>query len=130
MYQGLHYDITAVMQEALATGLFVSTVTIQEPDGVLVGSGQPSGNWVDVAGLVNITAINAPISDSKILADEMKTLEETMAVNLRHVLLDGYYPQIAPYQRAFMDGVGWDIIGAEADSQSQMTRLHLKLATI
>jgi hypothetical protein len=130
VYQGLHYDIAAVMPEALATGLFVSVVTIQEPDGVFVGSGQSSGNWVDVSGLVNIKAMNAPISDSKILADEVKTLAETMAVNLRHVLLDGYYPQIEPGQRAFMDGVYWDILGAEADSQSQMTRLHLELATL
>ncbi len=130
MYQGLHQDILDVMPEALATGLFVSHCTIQAPDGIFVGSGQESGDWVDVEGLVNIQCMSAPISDSKILADEMKSLEETMAVNLRHVLLDGYYPQIEPGQRAVLDGVGWDILGAEADSQSQMTRLHLKLASI
>lgn len=131
MHQGLDYDIEAVVPLAVESGLPVSLCTIQDPDGLLVGSGQPSGNWVDVAGLVDLIAMDAPLNDANIRADEDKGELETTARNLRHVWLAGYYPEIQTNMRAVIDSATtYDILGSEYDSQRTQTRLHLLVATI
>ena len=141
MYQGLSYEISRVMQEAVNTGLFDYVATFQAPDGNYVGSGQASGNYVNVAGLVAIPCMNAPISDTRIQATEVKELEETEALSIRHVLLDSYYPAIpaadpqgwvvflAPATNP-SSGITYDLLGAESDSQDTQTRVHLRTATI
>lgn len=135
MYQGLAYDIEQVMPEAIATGLFDSLATIQAPDGSFGASGAPSGNYVDVSGLVAIACIDAPPSDARIQATEAKSLADQLSLNMRHVLLSGYYPTIETDWRAVItksDGttvVIYDIMGAESDSQTQMTRLEVRIVT-
>lgn len=136
MYQGLGYDIEQVMPEARATGLFVSLCTLQEPSGVFGASGAPDGNYVDVAGLVNLPCTAPPPSEARIQAIEVKTLQDIMSLELLHVLLNDAYPAIlthfrgtnATEWRAVIDGVVYDLFGAESDSQSEMTRLLVRLA--
>lgn len=144
-YQGLSYELEAVMPEALATGLFIATkCTIQTPSGTIGASGAPDGLFVDAAGLVDILCMSAPPSNARIQATDVKSLEEIMNLGLRHVLLDGFFPTVAGLvasgARALIKSydqlgnlvatVAYDILGAEADSQIQMTRCELKFASI
>lgn len=137
MNQGIAYEVQGVMPAAVATGLFVSLCTIQAPDGIIGGSGQPSGNFANVSGLVNIPCMDAPDSVDKfnIQATEVRAIEEIESKGFRHVLLDNYYPTIDQYHRqgsrAVIDGVDiYTILGVEVDSQSTQTRLKLELATV
>lgn len=123
-------SITSVMQAALATGLFVSTCDIKAPSGVFNASGAPDGNYSNVAGLTGIRCMRAPQSDIRIIATEMNSLSEILSVNESRVLLDAYYPAILPSYQAVVDGVAYDIKGVEHDSQSQMTRLRVELASL
>ena len=127
MYQGLTYELEEVMQEAIDTGLFVSLCTIEQPPATVGPSGaiDPTAAWPDVAGLIDIPCMYEPIKSS-----ERKSLEEILAVNMRHVLLDGYYPTIVARWRAVIDGVTFDILGAEADSQSKMTRMDVQVVAL
>ena len=87
-----------------------------------------------VAGLVNIACMDTPPSEIRIQSTELKDLEEILATRLKHILLDGYYYQIelgVPLGwRAVIDGVAFDLLGAESDSQAQQTRMEVKLASI
>jgi len=134
MFQGFQYEIESVMKEAVKTGRFQSLCTIQAPSGVFGPTGAPDGNYVDVAGLVNIACMDTPPSEIRIQSTELKDLEEILATRLKHILLDGYYYQIelgVPLGwRAVIDGVAFDLLGAESDSQAQQTRMEVKLASI
>jgi hypothetical protein len=140
MYQGFGYELSRVMPTAIQTGLYSSLCTLQEPDGVIVGAGQPSGNYVDVAGLVNIQCMDAPMSEGRILADEVKSFAEIISERLRHISLDGCYTGIPAGQEAGWRAqitdtttglvVTYDLLGSEIDSQGTQTRLHLRTATI
>lgn len=139
MYQGNGYDLAAVMPEALETGLFVSLCTFRAPTGKLTGAGSPdltSGpngdGYVDVSGYVNIQCMSAPTSNIRISADERKTATETESSNSGHVLLAGYYPLVAQNTQwqAVIDGVTFDVLGAESDSQMQMTRVKVQIASV
>ena len=132
MNQSISTLIAGVMPIAVASGLFVSLCTIQRPSGTLTADGSPDGLYVDVSGLVNIPCMNAPTSNSNITATERKTPAEIESDNSNHCLLSAYYPIIQPntHWRAVVDGVIYDILGAESDSQSQMTRLKLQICTV
>lgn len=134
MYQGLSYDIAGVMPAALASGLFVSLATAQAPDGNFGPSGAPSGVFANITGLVDIPCMDAPPNDARIQATEVKAVEEILAQGWRHVLLGGFYPQfvagVGAGWRVIVDGIIYDLIGAENDSQSTQTRLHLRLADL
>lgn len=134
MNQSLSYEIPGVMAAALATGLFVSLCTIQKPDATFGPSGAPSNTYVDVAGLVNIACMTAVPSDARIQATEAKDLEEIQAKGFRHVTLNGYYANVLTGWRdgwrAIVDGVAYDIIGAESDSQNTQTRIMAQLVTV
>lgn len=130
MRQDTGFGVSDVMPLALATGLFKSLATIQEPDGVLVDAGQPSGNFIDVDGLVDIKAMDAPVSEMTIKADETKSADNIQNFTYRHVLLGGYFPTITLGTRlgwrAVVDGTPYDLLGAESDSQRTQTRMYLK----
>lgn len=128
--QSLGYEIAAVMPAVRAEGLDVSLITIQQADGTLDAAGAPSGNYVNVAGLVLLKCQAAPPSMARIQATEVKALAEITALQLKHVLMDGCYPQIQANMRAVLNGVAHDIMGAESDSQAQMTRLTLRLVQV
>jgi len=139
----LRAQINSVMPQVIASGLLVSLATIQQPDGLFGPTGGPSGNYVDVTGLVAIACIGAPLSDSNISATELKGLDEIESKRLRHVALNACYMDtvftlpdgstvegIQANWRALINGVTYDIMGAERDSQSTQTRLSLQLVDI
>ena len=132
MQQGLGYEIAAVMPTALASGLFVSLCTIEQPDGVLIDAGQPSGNYVPVAGMINIPCMAPPESSIRINASEVKSEANIQSFSELHVLLNGWFPAledgVSMGWRAIVDGVSFDVMGAESDSQGQMTRMVVRFS--
>ena len=132
--QNLTYEINAVMPAALNTLLFPSLCTIQQPDGNFNPDGTPSNAFVNISGLVNIPCIDSVPSTARVQATEVKDLEEIMSKAYRHVLLNDYYLALNTAAglgwRAIVDGVTYDLLGGEPDSQSQMTRLELQLVTV
>jgi hypothetical protein len=126
--------IPNVMRRAVASGLFVSLASFAAPDLTQGPTGNPTGAYTPVAGLQNIPCVNAPQSDIRVSSDEVRSVTDIQAGRYRHVLLNGYYPAvIAGWPqgwRVTIDGVLWDLTGAEADSQSVQTRLKLQLVTI
>lgn len=140
MYQGLAYQLAQIMPRATATGLFSCLFTAQEPAGTFGPSGAPSGAFSDVAGLVNIACMQAVTSEIRITATEEKSVSNILSLDSDHVLLDAYYPTLEAGWRA-----GWrcqitlpdgetvetrDILGVEHDSQTQMTRVAVRTASI
>lgn len=135
MRQGLQYQIDAVMPQAVATGLFVSLCTIQAPTGALGPSGAPTGAYSDVPGLVGLICMDAP-ENQGLSVNEQRTVQQIASAAMRHVLLDRYYSDLSPATnwgdlgwRAVVDGVVYDLAGAEADSQLTQTRLRLQKVT-
>lgn len=126
----LGYTTAGFMARARATGLFVSLCTIQQPDTTLSGPGVPQGTWTNVSGLVNLACMDAPTSVLRILSDEIRNNAEITTSEKRHVLLADYYPTViagwAAGWRAIVDGITYDIAGAESDSQGTQTRLELR----
>lgn len=146
MNQTALLDASWLMPAWLGTGLARSLCTIQAHDGVIASTGVASGTYADVAGLVDIQCQDAPENfGSGIAAMEAKAPMQTTSMECRHVLLAGYYPQLA--QQTNWGDIGWravitsdptgtaysttyDIKGAESDSQSLMTRLKLAKVTV
>lgn len=130
MNQSLAYEFAAVVPAVLATGLCDSLCTIQLPDGILIGAGQPSGNFLSVAGLINLVVMSAPMSEARIQADEVKSLDDIQTFAPRHVWLAGFYPTIESLAtqgaQAVIDGVAYDLMGGEADSQFRTTRIAIR----
>jgi hypothetical protein len=142
--------IQMVMPATVATGRLVSLCTIQAPSGNFGPSGAPDGLYNDVAGLVAIPCTAPPPSSARVQATEVKALAEITAAELHHVLLDTWYPQLDAGWRGegspagawaaligandgsgnLIDGYLYDILGVESDSQSQMTRMTVRLSTI
>lgn len=125
--------IAEVMPIAVSTGLFDSLCDVQKLQGSINASGQLNNIWItQIAG---ITCMDAPPTDTRVSATEMRELADILSSAPRHVLLSGYYPTIVTAWRAVItkaDGITtvfYDIMGAEADSQAQMTRLEVKLTT-
>ena len=132
--------IAQVMPAAVASGLFVSLFTAQEPVPTIGPTGAVEFDYTDVAGLVNIPCMAPPESPGSITATEVLALEEITASELHHVLLNGYYPALDAGWRgensdgkgawiARIDGFNYEISGVESDSQSTQTRVRVKLAT-
>ena len=133
--------IQGVMPAAVATGLFVSLFTAREPVPTIGPTGAMEFDYVNVSGLVNIPCMAPPPSPSSIQATEVRSLEDITAAEIHHVLLSGYFPQLDAGWRgenpdgkgawiALIDGFNYEIMGVESDSQSQMTRVRVKLATV
>lgn len=135
----VHDLILGVMPIALDSGLFVSLCDIQEPSGTFDEGGAPAVGvdgkplYLPVAGLQGIVCMSAPDSMGGFSGGETKTETEILGVQMRHVLLGAWYPQITAENdnwQAIIDGVVWDIISAESDSQDTQTRLELRIAQI
>lgn len=130
----LQYAIARVMPQAIATGLLVSLCTIQSPGTSYSPGGAPLGTFNDVAGLINIQCMDAVLADGSIQATETKGLDDIMSAGYRHVFLNGFYPTVIANVkngwRAVVDGVAYDLLGAEPDSQSTQTRLKLQLVSV
>lgn len=144
MNTGLLLDVDQVMVAAIATGLFRSRCTVYAPDGVLGPSGAPSGTYVNVPGILNVLAMDAPappVADME-SGTEVKTMSSVLSLSARHVLLERYFASLSP--RTNWGDIGWiaamvdrtgnttlyDITGADADSQQTQTRLRLQKAAV
>lgn len=135
MNQGvLAYSLAAVVPAVLATGLCVSLCSIQLPDGGLMQAGQPSGLYLPVPGLTNIPVMSAPSSEARIQATEVKTTEDTQSFAPKHVWLAGYFPQIEDMAvrgaQAVIDGIAYDLLAGETDSQNQTTRISIRSSNL
>jgi hypothetical protein len=136
-YQGIEQDIKAVTVEFRKSGLPVSFCNIQAPDGLLGPSGAPSGNYVAVGGLQNLLCMDAPNSIGSVAADEARTVADIESKALHHVTFTAYYPALSPATnwgnigwRAVIDGVTYDIKGADNDSHQTQSRLWVQLVTL
>lgn len=134
MNQSFAPEIAAVMPAVIATGLLNSLMTVQAPDGNLGPSGAQSGVFVEVPGLSNIRCNDAVQSINNIDPTELKDLAEIMDKAPRHVTLDAVYQSLVDGWRngwrAVVDGVVYDIIGAENDSQLTHTRVEVVLVSV
>ncbi len=101
--------VSRVMPLARATELFDSLATISAPDGLLTAGGSPSGTYADVAGLINIPCVDAPVAVDRynIMSNEMRGVSQST-----------------------VDGNVYDIAAAESDSQRTQTRLSLREVTV
>lgn len=133
MLQTITPDLQQVLTAVRQADLFSSLCSISQPTGAFGASGAPvppPSGYTPTPGLQNIPCMNAPISEARIQATEVRQLAEVLSLNIRHVLLDGYFPTIQTNDLASVDGVSYTIMGVESDSQKTMTRLHLRTATV
>ncbi len=133
MNQDLQYEINAAMPAVIGSGIFTSLITIQAPD-ALSSDGAPAGTYTNVPNHVDIPCANQPAASASVDVTEIKALMDIMSKGCKHVLLSGYYPAIELGWRAgwrgILDGVAYDILGAESDSQNIQTRMELRLVTL
>ena len=126
--------IQRVMPLVIASGLCKSLCTIQQPSGTLDTMGSPDRVYVNVAGLVNLTCMAAPLNVGTPSVSETKTMSEVLACNNGHVFLPSYHPEIVDgYKagwRAIIDGIAYDILGAENDSQATQTRMKVEISSV
>lgn len=134
MNQSLAVPLAAFMPAAVASGLFVSLFTLTAPPAAQGATGNPTGAFTNVPGVVGIACMDAPPSMARIQATEVKAVEEIMSKGLRHVLLSQYFSNAPNWSgegcRAVVDGVTYDVLGAEVDSQSTQTRVDLQIVTV
>ena len=137
--------LAGVVAEVVDTGLLVSLFTARQPDGLFGPTGAPSGNYADVPGLTDLACMAAPPSTGSIQATETRALEEITASELHDVWLPGWYSALdAGWRGENANGTGawicriqwmgewfsYTIMGVESDSQTQTTRVKVKLATL
>jgi hypothetical protein len=138
MLQNMQFALSNVMPQAERTGLFASLTTIMKPPAAQGPTGNPSGSYTPV--YTDIPSMDAAPSMARVQATEVKAVAEILSKGLRHLLLNACYldaPAAANGQgwsnlgyRAVVDGITYEILGAENDSQLTQTRLMLQLATI
>jgi hypothetical protein len=99
----------------------------------------PTGNpvateWENVEGVIDIPCKDAPASIARIQATEMKDVAEIMAKGLRHVLLNQCFVNApnwaAMTARMIVDGITYEVLGAENDSDLIQTRVDLQLVQL
>jgi hypothetical protein len=137
MYQQQGYTFDAVIPAVFDAGVVNSLCTFQEPDGLLTGAGQPSGNYIDVTGYIGIPCMDAPTSNLRITAREQKTEAQIESSNSDHIWLAGFYVGIesnTQWRVAVTDAAGnvriGDVTGAECDSQARTTRVAVQWITV
>ena len=134
MQQTIDYAVSQIMPQAQLAGTFTSLATFQSLDGGQGPTGNPPGTYTNVAGLVNIPCMDAPPSIARVQATEVKAVSEIMSKGMRHVLLDRCFPDAINWSsygyRCIVDGVTYDLLGAENDSQLTQTRLDMQLVSI
>ena len=136
--------LTRVMPAAVATGLFVSLATFQSSDATDFPDGFASGVYQNLPGLANLSCMDAPNSDSRIQATEVKALQEITSSELRHMLFERFYPALDSGWRegwrvviqdpdgsgGYLPATDYDVLGVESDSQSTQSRCEIRLVTL
>ena len=145
MNQFLAHEIAQVVPVAYGIGLFVSTASFLAPVQTQGATGNSVGGYTAISGLQNIQCMNAPSRTGAAGTSSMerRTTPFVEAERSRHVLLNGYFPQLdtGPTHGA---GTGWQVnitdpggntnqyifLGGEGDSQQTQTRCNLELVTL
>ena len=114
-------------------GLFeAATCTIKQRTGAVSALGQVNmQGYTPIVGLENIPcmfAIQRPFMPNQ--GATARTPEQFDTQTQFHILLNGYYPQILQQNLANVDGVDYEIMAVESDSQQQMTRLGCRVYTL
>jgi len=134
MLQTLAYALSQVMPAAQKTGLLGSLASFYAPPTTQGPTGNPTGSYLPVAGLQSIPCMDAPPSIARVQATEVKDVAEIMSKGLRHVLLNQCFAEAPNWSalayRVSIDGVMYDLLGAENDSQQTQTRLDLQLVQL
>ena len=141
------YTVVAQINEILGSGrkttealqLFPSRITVNMANNTPDAVGQVDLSFTNPANYTalveNVPCMRAPASMARILAGETKGTSLTEALNVFHVLLDGYFPQIPEAIRnraqlqAVIDGVIHEVLGTESSSQlaaAGQTRLQVR----
>lgn len=126
-------DVLAAVE---AAGLFVSLCTIQattDPEASADAVGQPDEvTWTAVPGMADIPCMMAPGRGGKLPSQDAELDVPSLVLERADftALLDGYYPQIIPKQRAIVDGAAYDIKDVASDSQGISTWLFLRSALL
>lgn len=119
------------MESVAEVDLFTSLCTIMAPPATLT-VGAPIGPYTPVPGLINIPCLKASPSPLRVQGTEVKSIEEQQSIQPWHVLLNDYYAALdghTEYQ-AVIDGIDFDVLGVEHDSQMQMSRLSVREVTL
>jgi|SRR5579859_473794 len=138
MNQSLAYEFTQVMPLVAATGVQVSLCNI------LVRATAASKPVTDSLGQVDLATsdftilpghanIPCQLAVNKLRADEgaeIHTPTDYETMSDRTLELNGYYPLILQQHLAQVDGVVYQIMGTDSDSQSQVTRLAVRIYTL
>ena len=128
MRQGIFWDPTEPLALVNDAGLFISLCTIQERTGAVNSMGQVDmTTWVNVSGLVNLPcmmSVQVPLRPDA--SAQTRRVEEIDSLGHRHVLIDGWYPQILQSQTAVIDSARYEIFAVESDSQKTQTRLAVR----
>jgi hypothetical protein len=130
MYQGLAFDLQQTLRIWEQDQLDISLCTITR---------RPSPPVTDALGQVDMTVaayttvllsniacqlgvwrLKPDLAAVTRMEDRYDTLTE------RHCLLDGYFPQILQRDLATVDGIVYEIMAVESDSQHILTRLALR----
>lgn len=129
------YPLQRYQAESYNAGMYPSSGTLQQVPAAPQGAtGNPSGAWTDVSGVVNIPCRDAPPSTARVQATEMKDVAEIMAKGLRHVELNQCFID-APFwagvgSRFIVDGITYEVLGAENDADLTQTRMDLQLVIL
>jgi len=121
------WEAEDVVQEMRRSGLLTSLCTISRSPEVSndAGAPYPLAPYEQLDGHVDIECIKASLADS-----EEKATPEVLTRNLWQTILAGYFPEITTRDRATVDGITYDIVGVDADSQRVMTRLTLQRSQV
>ena len=106
----------------LGVPFWPSLCTVQEATDTTGSTGEITQTWANIAGLVDLPCNIAPVS---IL--ERRGLERTVEMGTHKVYLQAYYDTITAMQHAVVDGVTYNILSVEQDSQSAVTVLRVEI---
>lgn len=122
------------MPQGLMGGWFPSLATLQTLVQDQGPTGNPTGTWADFDGVVDIPCKDAPPSIARVQATELKVVAEIMAKGLRHVLLSQCFVNATQWagmgSRLIVDGITYEVLGAENDSDLVQTRVDLQLVQL
>lgn len=131
---GLNYAVAGIPTAVYAAGLFPSLATLQAPGTTQGPTGNPVNTFTDVVGLINLECQDAPPSVARVAATEVKAVAEIMSKGMRHVTLMGYFEDARNWSsygyRCVVDGVVFDLLGAEGSSLNMQTRMDLQIVTV
>lgn len=107
---------------------FPSTIEIQEVGTTQDDYNEEEQTWAAVGGLDQIRCAISPVSATR--DTEGRELDMTRLYKYRYALLAGAYPQITTGMRVVQGANLWNVLGAETDLSTSITRLLLEQVTL